>query len=293
MKPKKLKSIAMIIGAMKSGTTTLFKTLEHHPQLSSSSKKEANFFAHPERWAKGLDWYESLYDFDPAVHRWALEASTDQSKFPYTDYVFSRMDQLEGIEWRFVYIIRHPLRRIESHHKHAWRTGSEIMRLKPDDRNFDFNHRVSEVAIDTSRYAFQADHYVERYGRDALKIVLFEDLKADWDGVVKDVCRYLEIDDTVDLPRDVHANKRDYMEVAPAWEQISHVGPLRDAYRAVVPEGARTALRSKFALKEAEPRFILNAEEEAMILTRLRPDLVRLRDVYGIDVEGKWGIRPD
>lgn len=293
MKPTKLKSIAMIIGSMKSGTSTLFRTLEHHPQLAPSAKKEANFFASPERWGRGLGWYEGLFEFDPARHRWALEASTDQAKLPYTDYVFDRMERLQGIEWRFVYVIRNPLRRIESHHKHAWQTGYEIMKLEPDDRNFDFDHRISDVAVDICRYAYQADQYVERYGRESLKIVLFEDLMADRAGVVRDVCRFLEIDEDVDLPTDLHFNKRDSVEVAAAWKQLRNVAPLREAYRKVLPEAAREKVRSQFATKEAEPRFRLNADEEASLITRLRPDLMRLRDVYGIDVEGKWQISLD
>jgi hypothetical protein len=40
-------------------------------------------------------------------------------------------------------------------------------------------------------------------------------------------------------------------------------------------------------------RLRLNLAEEATLLETLRPDLRRLRDVNGFDVEGQWGITLD
>ena len=39
--------IALIIGAMKSGTTTLFEVLSQHPQIAAAPDKECDFFTLP------------------------------------------------------------------------------------------------------------------------------------------------------------------------------------------------------------------------------------------------------
>jgi hypothetical protein len=38
-------AFALIIGSMKSGTTSLFRYLAEHPELSPSTPKEPNFFS--------------------------------------------------------------------------------------------------------------------------------------------------------------------------------------------------------------------------------------------------------
>ena len=48
-------SYILIIGAMKSGTTSLFATLAQHPQIAPAHPKEPGFFAFEDVNAQGLD----------------------------------------------------------------------------------------------------------------------------------------------------------------------------------------------------------------------------------------------
>jgi hypothetical protein len=54
----------MIIGAQKSGTTSLAAQLADHPQICFSQIKEPGYFNETEDWESGLDRYHQL--FDPA-----------------------------------------------------------------------------------------------------------------------------------------------------------------------------------------------------------------------------------
>ena len=51
----------MIIGAMKSGTTTLYHYIGMHPGVFMCFPKEPMFFSRDEVYARGLDWYFSLF----------------------------------------------------------------------------------------------------------------------------------------------------------------------------------------------------------------------------------------
>ena len=71
--------------------TTLFDALAQHPAIAPCTPKEPGFFAFEEVWAQGFDWYESLFHFDPHVHRFALDGSTDYTKRPFCDGVAARL----------------------------------------------------------------------------------------------------------------------------------------------------------------------------------------------------------
>ena len=51
----------IIVGALKSGTTTLFRWLATHPGTSLKTK-EPHFFSGEAAWGRGIDWYRSLFE---------------------------------------------------------------------------------------------------------------------------------------------------------------------------------------------------------------------------------------
>jgi hypothetical protein len=53
--------MVIIIGAMKSGTSSLHHYLRQHPEICMSSAKEPNFFIEAGNFSKGLDWYRSMF----------------------------------------------------------------------------------------------------------------------------------------------------------------------------------------------------------------------------------------
>ncbi|HUQ00163.1 MAG TPA: hypothetical protein VM093_06855, partial [Aeromicrobium sp.] len=72
----------IIIGAMKSGTTSLFTYLSQHPQLIAASRKEVHYFdggLNPakDNYAKGTAWYREHFPRkrEMAAGQKAFEAS--------------------------------------------------------------------------------------------------------------------------------------------------------------------------------------------------------------------------
>ncbi|MGF1543760.1 MAG: hypothetical protein ACFB00_04540 [Parvularculaceae bacterium] len=293
-----VKRFAIVIGAMKAGTTTIVDNLARHPHVAAAQPKEPGFFAFEEIHAKGADWYESLFSFDPERHRLAIEGSTDYAKYPHASDVAERMRAFErthGCEIRLIYAVRHPLRRIESHARHVQRTGKELGQRPSDRPDHGLDAGVSRLSLDVARYAAQLDQYRDFVDASRLKIVVLETLSAAPDQTMADLCAYLDLDPSL-LPPGVDARnrKRDVRrldEMPAAWSAVAGVGPLKALYGAVVPERARVRLRNGLRKTEkVEGRFALTSDESAQLLDVLRPDLRRLRDDYGIDVEKTWGI---
>src|SRR5204863_2222453 len=72
----------LIIGAQKSGTTSLYRYLQMHPDVFMPRNKEPDFFVAERNWPMGLDWYEAHF----AAARDAIaigEASTTYTMYPH------------------------------------------------------------------------------------------------------------------------------------------------------------------------------------------------------------------
>ncbi|WP_299652272.1 sulfotransferase [uncultured Jannaschia sp.] len=287
-------AFAIIVGSMKSGSSSLFDLLRLHPALCPCSEKEPQYFSSPYQWGRGWDWYRGLYEgFDPTSHRYGLEASTDYAKLPYMDHVFERMKRRPDVRFRFVYIMRHPVARIVSHHKHAALTGYELGHVRPDRTDFSFDAGgVSPVAIDLTRYARHLDAYADAFGRDTILPVVFEDMLANQQKVLDEVCDFLEIAhvSSPDLPK---SNEASAKFSDPTWRKLSNVRALRRLAHGIVPKSVRHRLYlSQSARSNAltQGRFEMRQDEEAWVLEELRDDLKRLREIYDIDVPAKWSI---
>lgn len=287
---------ALIIGAMKAGTTTLFDHLARHPAVAPCRPKEPGFFAFDDLYAKGRDHYHSLFEFDPSSHVVRLDGSTDYAKFPHCAGVPARLKAFGG-EFRLVYSLRHPLRRIESHAQHVQHKRREIGREDSDRADHSLDAGVSPVSLDISRYAMQLDQYAEQFDSGALLLTSVEGMAREPHATLRAVSAHLGLDPDA-LPKVVERrNAGDQVwrarEVHPLWRAAAAIAPARAAARALLPQSMRDRLRGKTRpVTAAEGRFTMNADEETRLLELLAPDLRRLRDRYGFDVKSEWGIEP-
>ena len=107
-----VKPTFLIIGAPKTGTTSLWALLSEHPDVFVFPWKGTQFFSKRYDW--GFAWYESL--FDEGSDATAIgESSANYSLGPSDSPVPQRIaDYLPGV--RLIYMVRNPLERIESHY---------------------------------------------------------------------------------------------------------------------------------------------------------------------------------
>lgn len=291
------KNLVLIVGAMKAGTTSLFDHLTQHPEVAGCTPKEPGFFAFDDVFARGADWYEGLFDFDARIHKVALDGSTDYTKWPHCDKILDRIAAF-GADPKLIYLMRHPLRRLESHAKHVQFAKCELGRRPSPIADHSLDAGVSAVSLDVSRYAQQLDQYHAKIENGQMLIVTLEELSTNPQQCLSDIYRYLEIDPRLGAEKFETSNKgatlRRGNAIHPLWRAAKNIQPLYAAVKYIVPQHMRDAWRVSTRPKIAVAgRFKFTAQEEAEILERLSPDLVRLRDHYGIDIERIWGICPD
>lgn len=284
-------NIAIIIGAMKSGTTTLFEMLSQHPEIAPSLVKEPFFFASTEKFSTGKKGYQALWNWDPNQHKIALEASTDYTKLPFVTDVPNRMTSFEGFDFRFIYMMRNPFERIESHILHAIGSKSEIGGITENGRNFSLSAGVSKAHIAFSKYAYQMDAFASTFGKNRLLPIVLERYIAQPEMVLRDCCRFLGVDATHQFSgTELRTNRgRDALAASPVWATLQKSRALRAIACTLIGEKLRRKIRAEMAIRTID-RYRLNTEEKRFIADSLRPDYQRLLDEYGVNSSELWGI---
>ncbi len=234
----------LLIGATKGGTTSLHAYLSSHPDIFMHPVKELRYFSAEHNWARGEAWYwEQFADVHAA--KAIGEASNSYARFPIYGGVPERIANIKP-DMRFVYAIRHPLERIESHYRHRivtgveWRSASAALAEDP-----------SYLAV--SRYAYQLEQYLQHFPREQILVVRSEQLKADPEVTLRRIYEFLGVDAnaaTERLTLNVSAERRS----APAWlREFSRFPALRPHVKRLAFRLRRSPLGRFSALADALP----------------------------------------
>lgn len=172
----------IIIGAMKSGTTTLYRYLDAHPDISMSRDKEPDFFIAEKNWSRGLDWYAHQFTAGAFLRG---EASPNYTKGRDFTGVPARMAAICP-NAKLVYIVRDPVERAVSQFRHSFLFGD----IDPDIHNFFEDPEYAHI-LDASLYARQLDIYLAHFTMDAILVLDFDKLVADPQRVLDRITNHI------------------------------------------------------------------------------------------------------
>jgi hypothetical protein len=203
-----------IVGHEKCGTTALHRMLASHPDVFMPEFKEPRFFA-PEvrdhvprdhQRADTLEGYQAL--FAAAEPRQLVgEASPQYLRFPATA---ARIAQLQP-DARIIAILREPASFLRSVHLQAVHAGRETQRelrkalaLEPTRREGKkiprgFSSPAWVLYSDCVRYRDQLRSYEKCFSRDRMLVLIYDDYRADNEGTLRRVLRFLELDPNVPI----------------------------------------------------------------------------------------------
>jgi hypothetical protein len=268
----------IIIGAMKSGTSSMHNYLDAHSDIAMSRQKELNFFSFDRNWQRGETWYGRHFSSSAAIRG---ESSPSYSKFPKVPHVPERMTTLIPSA-RFIYLVRDPVARIVSHYMHLREGGRENRSLNEALMQFEGNQY-----IDCSRYHMQLERYLDHFSQSQILVVSAEDLKDNRDETLRRVFRFLDVDETFWSPRheaiyhasSPHGLLRRTMERSRLARHIRPYVP-----RSIVYWAATRAPKEK-AVKPPS----LDTGLRETLCDFLREDVERLRSQVGQDF-AQWSI---
>jgi hypothetical protein len=181
---------AIIIGAMKCGTSSLHRYLQVHPQIFMSTPKELRFFT--KHWKKGIGWYESKFDTDRAVRG---ESSPQYTQYPRHPDVPARMHSVVP-DARLIYLVRDPIDRVVSHYLERLGQLREHRELSSLLTDFESDKHAQMQYINPSKYWQQIERYLKFYPADRILVLALEDLQKRRLETLRQVFRFLAIDDS-------------------------------------------------------------------------------------------------
>lgn len=279
---------AFIIGAMKSGTTSLFDILGQHPQICPSKTKEPDYFTKESDEGSRAN-YLSLWNWQGGVHSIALESSVAYTKAPSIAGVPERIHQSELGQYRFIYMLRNPLTRIESQLRHGLFAGW--------GKSLDAG--IPEYAINISSYAMQLDQYLKYFPIDNIMLVTLEEFKHNPDVVLSRICQFLGINKDYEF-QNVCAirNSGEFFNTSATVSRITQSNFGQFMASKILPARIKNLLRNAITRlnrgNNTTPglgRWQLTSEERIFVLERLADDLKRLESDYGIDIRKHWHIQ--
>ena len=232
----------IIIGGMKCATSTLHEQLALQPGIFMTSLKEPNFFSNDEEFAKGMDYYQSLFA-GAQPNDLCGESSTHYTKLPtYPDTVKRLAEAFPNA--KFIYVMRHPIDRLVSQYIHEW-----TQRVVDTDINTAID-QFPEM-IEYSLYSKQLQPYFEQFGRERVLPVFFERMLSSPQAELERVCHFIGYQGTpiwqeLD-PQNVSSDRirisgwRDFLVEAPGLKQLR---------RWLIPKSLRTWIRSLWSMKK-------------------------------------------
>jgi hypothetical protein len=291
----------LIIGFEKAGTTSVYHYLEQHPEVFVSPTKETNFFVHEAQnpevlpyLAKDRPVVRSLADYralfeDGQEHKAIGEASP----LYLADARAARSIRRYIPEAKLIALLRDPVERAYSAYWNRVRDGREARSFEQAveqelagrlDDSLEIGRRHY---IRWGRYARYLKVYLGSFDRSQLGIYLFDDLKDDSGGLMRELFRFLDVDDRFRPDTSVRYNASGVPNtrlLQPLFgkSRVTRAlkralpGPLR--HRAV---SIQEAWRSRALAKPPMPQRL-----RRRLVAGYRTDILELQGMIGRDLSG-------
>jgi len=267
----------IIIGAMKSATSTLHKQLSAQSGIFMSTPKEPNFFSDDPIYRRGLDWYKGLFR-EAEADDICGESSTHYTKLPDYPETLQRLKSAIANP-KLIYVMRHPVERLISHYMHQWSEGVITC---------DINQAIDRYPelINYSCYHKQLAPFIDAFGREILMLIFFNDLKTSPQASLELIGGFIGVADPPSLrwnwqegPDNVseHRIRRFY-----GYELIVNSRPMEWIRRIFVPQKIRNRIKGHLTMGQ---RPELSESQLAKVTKVFDQDLRVLSEWLGFEVD--------
>jgi len=282
----------IVVGAAKAGTTALYWYLADHPQVFMSRVKETNYFAY------GRDEGGHLLYGDPELHHFPIrtidayersfEGAGDARAVGEASPIYLECPQSAGRirntipDARIICGLRDPVDRAYSDY---------LMYLRSRGHRLDAARELTPSAawarpdshwMQISMYHEALRRYFDVFPPERIYVFLFDDLKADQAGLVRDLYRFLGADDSFvpdfDTPHNVGG-----MPASMLLERVFTNDSLRRAVDPWIPKRAADwARRTRTRNLRRAPRLPNELAKE--LRERFRDDISKTAELIGRDL---------
>lgn len=171
-----------LLGAAKAGSSALFHSFRGHPQVARTRPKETRLFSGDALQPEAIEAFKRTFVGSPDASVF-MEASTENSQYP----LYPRNAKNIRLAFplaRYLYVLRDPIERIESHYNYSLEKGFCGLNTP----------MLSEIFIVPSLYATQLDQYRAEFTEGRVHLISYEQFKNDPAKVLHGICSFLQLE---------------------------------------------------------------------------------------------------
>jgi len=205
----------LVIGAAKSGTTALWHYLRQHSQIYMSPRKHTRFFAFeaedpgfrgPGSENPSLHYTMPYAIADVGAYHTLFAGTMSETAIGEASHSYLYMPRAAGRireyvpDMKLIAVLRHPAERAYSHYRQMIRDEREplddfVRALAEEKARIRENWWPDFHYVQVGLYYAQLERYFERFRREQIKVYLYEEFISNPCVVLRDIFRFLGVDD--------------------------------------------------------------------------------------------------
>lgn len=291
----------LIIGAAKAGTTALHRYLQEHPQIFMSQKKEPQFFALEGEKADfqgpgdGINYkyitnLQSYCDlFQDVTDELAIgEAS------PWYLYIPKASERIKHYipDAKLIVILRDPVERAYSNFLNSVRENLEPIAdfpqaMQAESERMELNWSPRWFYKQRGFYYPQLKRYFDQFDKNQIKVYLYEDLQSDAIGLVQDIFRFINVDDTF-VP---NTSQKHNVSRIPRNKVLDKLfrqpNSMKSSLKPFLPSSLRKQIKTNLINLNFQKKPQLLPEVRKQFIDEYREDILKLQELIQRDLS-RW-----
>lgn len=200
----------LIIGVPKAGTSSLYMYLKKHPEVFLTSQKELHFFSakklsqnlngpgDKEAFSRVIKNWESYIKLFKNVKNEKIIGDISPSYLYFSKSTIPLIKEKLGVNTKIIITLRDPIERLHSQFLHKTRL---MLETKPIELALAYEEKRKKNAYGDfwqykahSLYFENCKNFIDSFGKDNVKIIIFENILSEPQKTVKEIFNFLEVD---------------------------------------------------------------------------------------------------
>jgi hypothetical protein len=302
MQPRSQLPNFLVLGAAKSGTTSLYRYLATHPEIYMSPVREPRYFAFPETrpiliGPKGIRRNQDpviiwkTEDYLRLFEGRTSEPAAGEISPPYL-YCECSPGAIQKMipHAKLIAILREPSDRAFSQYCNNRRNGREPLRdfaaaLAAEDKRIAAGWWYIYHYRNRGFYVKQLKRYLELFPREQMLVLLYDDMVADCDGLLEKICTFLGVDANYRFDTRERHNINNGIPRSLLFNRfLNSVGPMKQLVRALIPADVRLSTFQKMSDLNLGPKPLFDPNLRRELVSAFRPDVLELQKLIDRDL---------
>ena len=287
----------LVIGAAKSGTTSLYHYLKQHPEIYMSPVKEPYFFSFINKKPKfkgpldenvnkiiitKLEDYERLFK-GVTTEKAIGECSNSYLYLPESAYNIKKIIP----DCKIIIILRNPVERAYSHYMQSVMIRKENLpfdeAIKKEDERRNLGWVWFFQYTGQSMYYKQVKQYLDLFGEERVNVYLFDELKKDPIGLMKKIYNFLEVDNNF-VPKISIENKSGKPKSKILMNLLITDNQYKRFIKIIFPKNVRGNIY-KYLFNKNISSYSIDEEVKKELISRFYNDIISLEKLIKKDLK--------